>query len=108
MLDVLVVPSLNEAVGISAIEAQAEGVSVVATNVGGLPEIIKDGVTGMLVPPADPKALADAVCLLIKDKALMGRMAGESRAWVRGRFDAKNMVMKTSMLYTELFNRNKY
>jgi len=108
MLDVLVMPSLNEAVGISAIEAEAEGVSVVATRVGGIPEIVKDNVTGVLVPPADARALAEAVSALLADRTMRDRMGSGGRAWVRGRFDAREMVRKTSVLYTELFNRKRY
>ncbi len=108
ILDILVMPSLNEAVGIAAIEASAEGVSVVATRVGGIPEVVKDNVTGLLVAPADGRALAEAVSTLIQDKAMRDRMGSQGRSWIRGRFDAWEMVNRTSTLYGELFNRKKY
>ena len=108
ILDILVMPSLNEAVGISAIEAQAEGVSVVASRVGGIPEIVKDRVTGLLVNPADPAALAGAVIELISDKDRRARMGRSGKLWVRGKFAAGEMIDKVSSLYAELLNKKKY
>ena len=108
IVDVLVMPSLNEAVGMAAVEAQAEGVCVVATRVGGIPEVVKDRVTGLLVEPANAQALADAVSSLLSDKAARDRMGGEGRNRVRGKFDAWEMTRETSNLYIELFNRKKY
>ncbi|MBU0881006.1 MAG: glycosyltransferase family 4 protein [Candidatus Omnitrophica bacterium] len=108
ILDVLVMPSLNEAVGISAIEAQAEGVSVVASRVGGIPEIVQDRVTGLLVNPTDPDALAEAVTELISDKDKRVRMGRSGKLWVRGKFAAGEMIDKISSLYAELSNKKKY
>jgi glycosyltransferase involved in cell wall biosynthesis len=108
ILDILVMPSLNEAVGISAIEAQAEGVSVVASRVGGIPEIVKDRVTGLLVNPADPAALAGAVIELISDKDRRVQMGRSGKLWVRGKFAAGEMIDKVSSLYAELLNKKKY
>ena len=108
ILDILVMPSLNEAVGISAIEAQAEGVSVVASRVGGIPEIVKDLVTGILVNPADSAALAGAVIELVSDKDRRIQMGRAGKQWVRGKFAAGEMIHKISSLYAELLNKKKY
>lgn len=108
ILDILVMPSLNEAVGMSIIEAQAEGVPVVATRVGGIPEVVRDKVTGLLVAPSDSKALAEAVSALLSDNDRRAEMALMGKSWVRGKFTASQMVTKTSDLYADLFNRRKY
>src|SRR6185503_21216305 len=79
-LDVFVLPSLAEGTPISIIEAMAHGVPVIATDVGGIPDIL-DANCGVLVPPGDPAALADAMLLLIHDAELRKSMgeAGKRR-----------------------------
>lgn len=103
--DILVLPSLNEAVGIVLIEAQAEGVPVVASNVGGIPEIIKDRETGLLVRPADPEELARAVNSLLADDKKRSEMALAGRNWVKGRFEAHAMAREVSALYLNIFRK---
>jgi glycosyltransferase involved in cell wall biosynthesis len=80
--DVVVMPSLAEGLGVAAIEAMAAGRPVVASAVGGLPELITDDVQGLLVPPRDAGALATALERCLADPALRARLgaAGESRA----------------------------
>ena len=63
-IDIAVLPSLREAQGISILEAMARRKPVVATAVGGIPEVVANGVSGLLVPPADPAALAEALIRL--------------------------------------------
>jgi len=70
-------------------EAMALGVPVVATRHAGIPEIVTDRVTGLLVPEADPAALAEAILAIKSDPESAGRMRGEAYADVRARFDAK-------------------
>ncbi|MDD5044355.1 MAG: glycosyltransferase family 4 protein, partial [Candidatus Omnitrophica bacterium] len=74
-IDLLVLPSLNEAVGIVLVQAQAMGIPVVATKVGGIPEIIKDNQTGILVPPRNPQKLARAMSSLLKNKDMRLQMS---------------------------------
>ncbi len=108
LMDVMVLPSLNEAVGIAAIEAQAEGVPVVASKVGGIPEIVKDRKTGILVPPSDAGAIAEAVIGLLGDKQKCAAMGEAGKAWVRDRFKAEDMADKTSELYMRLLRKKQY
>jgi glycosyltransferase involved in cell wall biosynthesis len=91
-MDVLAHPSLSEALGQVLIEAMAVGLPVVASDVGGIPEVVRAGQTGLLVPPGDPVALADAIMTLYRDPALRGRYAAEGRSVARRRFSAERMV----------------
>ncbi len=84
---VLVLPSRQEAFGRVLIEAMATGVPVVATAVGGIPEVCVDGVTGLLVPPEDPDALAVAIALTLTDQAATAARVAAATADVRARFD---------------------
>ena len=79
---VLVNPSLSEAFGLSLVEAMASKIPVIATNVGGMKEVVEHGRTGLLVEPADPDALAEALIRLLKDDDLRRSMgeAGYRRA----------------------------
>jgi len=101
-MDMLVLPSLNEAVGIVLIEAQSLGIPVIASDVGGIPEVVKDGQTGLLVRPADPDALAKAMLKLLDDPALRRAMSGSASAWCRGRFTADAMLDKVTRMYKEV------
>ena len=74
-LDVAVLPSYREAQGLSILEAMALSRPVVASDVGGIPEMIEDGVTGLLVPPHDPDALAAAIVRLLTDHPLADMLA---------------------------------
>ena len=79
---VAILPSLEEAFGLPLVEAMATGLPTVATRVGGMPEIVVDGVTGFVSPPADPSALADAIGRILSDPELGRRLgaAGRTRA----------------------------
>jgi glycosyltransferase involved in cell wall biosynthesis len=84
---VVVLPSRQEAFGRVLIEAMATGVPIVATTVGGIPEVCVDGVTGVLVPPEDPDALAVALALTLTDQAATAARVAAAAADVRARFD---------------------
>jgi glycosyltransferase involved in cell wall biosynthesis len=101
-MKVLVVCSDNEGTPVSAIEAMASGVPVVATRVGGLPDIITDGETGYLVPPRDPEALAGAVLRLLQDPELASRMGQAGQTMARERFAVQRLITDTETLYLRL------
>ncbi len=100
--DVFVLPTLNEGLGLSVLEAMASGKPVVATRIGGIPEAVEDGVSGLLVAPRDASALAGAIRSLLRDRALANRLAAAGRVRVVERFGAETMVKKTMDLYEEL------
>jgi glycosyltransferase involved in cell wall biosynthesis len=101
-LDIVVLPSLNEAVGRILLEAGACGKPVVATAVGGIPEVVRDEETGMLVSPRDAKALAGALITLLKDREKRTAMGESAQQWVDDRFSASTMVERFTELYEEL------
>ncbi|MCI0340391.1 MAG: glycosyltransferase [Planctomycetales bacterium] len=98
-LDVATAPSRTEGLCLSVIEAQACGVPVVASSVGGLPEVVEDGATGLLVPAEDPAALAAALDRLLSDAALASRLSEAARARVRERHDLGRYVRALIGLY---------
>jgi glycosyltransferase involved in cell wall biosynthesis len=102
VLDILVQPSLNEAVGRVLLEAQALGVAVVASRTGGIPEIVKDEVAGILVEPGDHQAIAQALSELLKNDRLRNEMAIAGRDWVRDNFDSRKMVDNIKDIYKRL------
>ncbi len=104
MLDVLVLPSLNEAVGRVLLEAGAAGKPIVATDVGGVPEVLKNGETGILVPPRDPGRMAEAVAGLLRDEKRRHRMGRAAKDWVRKRFDEDKMISQLRDIYEESVN----
>ena len=101
-LDVLVVSSRNEGTPVSAIEAMAAGCAVVATRVGGVPDLIDDGRTGTLVAPDDPAALAAAIGRVLDDPTRAERMRRAARVDVEKRFLASRLVNDLQDLYLEL------
>jgi len=100
-LTIAVMPSLREAQGISILEAMALRRPVVATTVGGIPEVVTDGVDGLLVPPADPAALAKAVGRLIRDPELRARVGEAGYRTVADRFSIDAQVRRIEAVYDE-------
>jgi glycosyltransferase involved in cell wall biosynthesis len=97
--DIVAIPSLKEATSIAGLEAMASACAVVATNVGGLPEIIEDGVNGMLVPPRDPEALAQAITHLIETPELRKQLGLAARARVEQKFTWEQVASETTRAY---------
>jgi glycosyltransferase involved in cell wall biosynthesis len=91
-LDVFVLASLEENLPQSVLEAMAAGVAVVATAVGGVPECVHAGATGLLVPPGDATALAEAIARLLRDADLRGRFGAAGQRRIREQFSAETQV----------------
>ena len=96
--EVFVCPSLAEGLGIVFIEAQALGVPVIGTNVGGIPDVIRDGETGLLVPPRDSRAIADAVIKVFRDKNLAQKITEEAKKRI-GRFSWDMIARQVAEIY---------
>ena len=103
--DIFVMSSITEGLGTSLLDAMACGRPIVATTAGGMPEVVQDGETGILVPPRNDRALADAIIRLLKDSALRERMGTAGLALVRARFSAERMVADTLHAYEGLLQR---
>ncbi len=97
--DVFLLPSSLEAFGLAALEAMASGVPVVATSVGGIPEVVEDGVSGFLREPKDVPALAGAVRTLLQDDALHARMAAAGRERAVTTFAEENVTHMYAEVY---------
>jgi glycosyltransferase involved in cell wall biosynthesis len=100
-LDVAVLPSYREAQGLSVLEAMALSRPVVASAVGGIPEMIDDGISGLLVPPMDPDPLAAAIVRLLTDHPFADTIARRGHDLVHERFCVELMVKAISDLYDE-------
>ncbi|MEO5679964.1 MAG: glycosyltransferase [Acidimicrobiales bacterium] len=101
-LDVVALTSRNEGTPVALIEALAAGRPVVATSVGGVPFVVRDGITGWLVPPGDPAAVADALHAALADPAAANERAAAGRAEVLVRFASARLISDVRMLYREL------
>jgi glycosyltransferase involved in cell wall biosynthesis len=100
-------PSLTEGLSNSVLESMASGAAVVATPVGGTPEIIEHDRTGWLVPPSTPRALGDALCALIEDPARRLRLGQAAKAFVRDAFSIPRMVTATEEVYRAALERKR-
>jgi glycosyltransferase involved in cell wall biosynthesis len=104
-LDILCLPSLYEGMPLTAIEGAAMALPVVATAVDGTPEVVRDGRTGRLVPPANPPELAEALLELLRDPERARRMGQSGRDWACLRFDLDAQVAATARVYRSLARR---
>lgn len=106
--DVVVMASLNEGLPLAVLEAMACGKPVVATTVGGVPEAVEHGLTGLLIPPNDPRALADAVTEILRDPELTRQMGRAARCRIEARYSLPVFVARIQNLYDELVESNRY
>jgi len=101
-LDLFVLPSLSEGLSVAILEALAAKLPVITTAVGGSPEVITNDEDGILIPSANPVALADAMCLLIKDKQRRLQIAQAGQDMVYRRFTLKRLVRETTAVYKKM------
>ena len=101
-LDLLVLCSANEGSPVAIMEAMASGVPVVATDVGGVPDLVADGETGVLVPAGDPHALAEAITMLHSDPGLRRRLATAGRERIVATHSLNRVVPQYAAFYREL------
>ncbi len=102
---VSVLPSLSEGLSNVLLESMAVGAPVVATRVGGVPEVIEDGVSGLLVPPGHPVALAGAIRRVLEQPGLAARLGATGQQLVLARFSLDRMVSATQQQYASLLER---
>jgi glycosyltransferase involved in cell wall biosynthesis len=105
-LDILAFPSINEGLGTVLLDALAAGCAVVATDVGGIPEIIVDQKTGLLVPPKDTVKLAEGIERLLFDDGLAARLASQGLKHIKANFSLDSMVDGNLKVYQRLLNED--
>ncbi len=98
-LDLFVMSSITEGLGSVLLEAMACERAVVATRAGGIPEVVEDGATGLLVPPQDEAALAAAIVRLLQDPEARRHFGTAGRARVLGEFSVERMVERLARIY---------
>ncbi len=100
--DIFVAPSIAEGLSITTIEAMAAGLPVVASRVGGLPELVREGVTGLLVEPRNPRSLAEGIIRLLADEEARQQFGQNGRNFAAGEFSTEKMVSETCRVYEEI------
>jgi len=107
LFDIFVMASLEEGLCTSILDAQFFSLPVVASRVGGIPEIVRDGVQGFLVPPNNPAAMAAALRKLLESPGLRSRMGQAGRDQVLERFTADRMVADTVTAYDAVLEMSR-
>jgi len=102
LTDIFVLPSIREGLPLTILEAMACSKPVIATNVGGVPEVVKDRVSGILVPPKDPEALHSAMNELLGNREKLMKMGYNGKRVCNESFDSKTMIGKIEDLYDSL------
>jgi glycosyltransferase involved in cell wall biosynthesis len=101
-IDIFVMPSLHEGLGVAVLEAMAAGKPVIASRIGGLAESVADDVTGILVPPANATALAQAIAKLVQSRSLAREMGQQGRRRIERHFTLEQMAAANETYYYEL------
>ena len=104
-MDISVLTSLSEGLSVTLLESMSHGLPVVATNVGGNPEVVVDGRTGYIVPPKDARSLADRIVHLLRDPGLRLRMGEEGRRRVERDFQLRDVANRYLDLYRSIIQR---
>lgn len=107
VFDIAAIPSLREGMSIFCLEALAAGLPVVASAVGGLPEIISPEKTGFLVPPGDPQALAETLLLLLHNREMAVSLGSKGKEMVVQYFTCSRMIEKTKEIYTMVLREDQ-
>lgn len=104
IFDIFVLSSLSEGLSLSLLEAMAVGLPVVATDVGGNPEVIVDGITGLLVPPNDPESMAKAIIEILSNEKLSREMGLAGRKKIEEKFSLERMTLEYIDIYKSLYD----
>lgn len=104
--DIFVLPTINDSLPISIIEAMHSGTAVISTNCGGIPELIKHNKTGIIVEPGDPEQLAHALKFLITNKEVRNKMSTTAKNHAKNHLTVDSMVGKIKHLYTDFWEMN--
>jgi glycosyltransferase involved in cell wall biosynthesis len=107
IMDMFLLTSFSEGTAMTLLEAMAAGLPCVVTNVGGNPEIVRDGETGFIIPSDDEEALVDKVCMLLRDKTLMAAMGNAGRKRFEENFTVAKMVKEYEKIYEDLTDSRK-
>jgi len=105
LMDVFCLPSLAEGLGLSLMEAMASGCACIASDIGGLSELIVSNEDGVLVPPSDPRQISDAVIRLLKDPGLRRGLSKKGRDKAAQHFSIRDSVASTMEVYKEVIER---
>jgi glycosyltransferase involved in cell wall biosynthesis len=101
-IDIFILPSLYEGLGVAVLEAMAAGKPVIASRVGGLPELVADGETGLLVAPKNVEGIVEAIARLADDRSLAREMGKKGAVLARASFSLENMAAQNEAFYYEL------
>jgi glycosyltransferase involved in cell wall biosynthesis len=104
-MDIFVLPSLNEGLPMTVLEAMAASKPVIATRVGAIPSVIKDGENGLLVAPKDSEGLRNAVASLLNDPERRRRLGDQAHAWVSQNYTSEAMALKYREMYEEVLGK---
>jgi glycosyltransferase involved in cell wall biosynthesis len=106
VFDIVAQPSIEEAFGLSMVEAMALGKPIVGSNVGGIPEVVDDGVTGILVPPGDCNALSKAIVDLLNDPARRNQFGDAGKLRAETLFTIERLACDYEGAWTEVLSKN--
>jgi len=107
--DVYVMPSVykSETLGVAAIEASAMGIPVIASDIGGIPEVVENNVTGLLIKPGDSRGIADALHSLMRNDEMRLNMGLAARRRAEAIFSFENSLKKMNLCYLKVAGKNR-